>query len=353
MFNYYIGFGSSIQKEGGASRNNAIFNELKGQKLKSFLIADKGKIYLIINCIILNLHLIFLKKNYVYINYNIISLIFFGRKLAYTQLGKIYIKLILKNFVKNNNVYFEVNDLQYEQTLDLGLAVNHHYHIDSIVFNLENCNFIFASCEMKKYIEKKYKLENSNFVLINGGNVHNANDLKSNNSYLKFVYAGSLNRGRGIEKMIDCFKGKNNKLIIMGEGGEWINNYVKGYYNISYLGALDEDTAKKYVSSCDCGLIPYDSNLFYYNICFPAKASFYITSGIPFLSTPTKELKNHFSENEVYYSDFDSWEYFISNNINSKDILTKKLQIDKIKNHFSWNSLVKKLLLDINSNQIL
>ena len=81
---------------------------------------------------------------------------------------------------------------------------------------------------------------------------------------------------------------ENLQLYLMGTGGEWIHPEKK---NITCLGSLEEETAHRFVSLCDVGLIPYDETRLYYHLAYPTKLSFYLTAGIPFLSTPVEEIR--------------------------------------------------------------
>lgn len=197
---------------------------------------------------------------------------------------------------------------------------------------------------------KKYTIDPiDTTVCINGGNtLLNSSEFKYEdiiNSFdMVYVYAGTLNKGRQIEELISLFpKLKYIKLVLIGEGGEWIKDFTK-QQNIHYLGALEESEAHELVSKCDVGLIPYASDRFYYNLAFPTKLSFYITAGITFLSTDVQEVKNI---NEDYHfgiiENFQNW-HNIFKVLTRDDIEFLKLKVRKHRSEFYWqNTFDKKI----------
>ena len=95
------------------------------------------------------------------------------------------------------------------------------------------------------------------------------------------------------------------------------------------------------VSSCDIGLIPYNQKGFYYNICYPTKASFYITAGIPFISTQLAELKNEFLNQKVcIFADFTDWSLVLKN-LSNEEIQQLKENVNKISSHYTWENLIE------------
>ena len=247
-----------------------------------------------------------------------------------------------------NELVFDIADLPYEQAIDLDLPIPYYYQeIERKIFNLP-AKFIFASYSMRSYACNKFQLPIDNTsVCINGGLVLSKEILKVNNHLIdkekvNFVYAGTLNKGRGIMRVIEVFKNAPDvNLTLLGEMGEWINN-IKPADNIRYLGPIDERIAHSLVSLFDVGIVPYDSQKLYYNIAYPTKLSFYITAGITFLSTDVSEVK---IINEKYKMGFvypiEDWNHEILK-LKKDEVLNKKKIILKYKEEFYWDVIFEK-----------
>ena len=344
----YFGYMKSEIDDGGSSRNSVIWKDFKEKKFLSVNIYSKNKlIKLLKSCMIIFL-LSVLRNKKIIIHYTLIPSMFISNFFKYKSYKNFCMRL-LKKCIKKNKIIFEINDLPYEQAIDLEIELHDYWlEIETIIFNSPTSKYIFASYTMKDYIIEKYKIKKENVeVLINGGGVLNkellltAKKYINENDKIKYIYAGSLNKGRQIEELIEIFQEKTNvELYLIGIWGEWIKD--KGN-NIIYLGNFEESMAHAIVHSCDVGIIPYDENRFYYNLCYPTKASFYITAGIPFLCTNLKELKNIFEKKNVsWFKNIGEWQKQIEI-IDEKKVKEKKENIKYIKNDFLWNSLVKKI----------
>jgi glycosyltransferase involved in cell wall biosynthesis len=198
---------------------------------------------------------------------------------------------------------------------------------------------------MKDYALKKYELNPQNVrVCINGGplllnlNISSQYLFTSSNK-IKFVYAGTLNRGRQIENMINIFsKNRNVELVLLGKDGEWIKN-IPCSDNLHYLGPQDEFVAHYITSLCDIGLIPYDNSRSYFNIAYPTKLSFYLTAGIPFLSTPVSESISIFKKFEIgFIEEIENWASFIES-LTLKLLKDQKKQAALVGEEFNWDAI--------------
>ncbi|PIF60669.1 hypothetical protein [Flavobacterium sp. 11] len=342
---YYIGHFLEGFNDGGQSRNKA-FREYFTQKDALVLPVYSSNPFVRFAFLLSILRImLFSKDNEFFIHQGTLIVLFPIPILKYDWIRTLVFKLM--EYTSNrNDVTIEVNDLPYEQAKDLELVVQEIYKIfQDKLYNLKNTKYIFASHEMGKYINDKFKLNYE--VIINGSNeikyFSNSEPLHNcfSSAETKFVYAGGLNKGRQIEALISKFNNRKEILILMGEWGEWMLDYGLSD-NIFYLGKFQEDYAHYLISKCDVGIIPYDESRFYYNICYPTKASFYITAGIPFLSTPLLELKNVFEGSEmVFFVPFDSWNIFIDNFDKSR-LFEIKEKVNKEKHKFYWKDLLSK-----------
>jgi hypothetical protein len=345
---YYIGHIIRDLNDGGQSRNRVFYNFYKQKDYKFLNVYNKNKFIRFFFIFRFLLLLIRSKNCTFFIHQNSLQLIFFKPILNSFFLRNLFF-FFLKENLKSNIVTIEVNDLIFEQSIDLGLDVNYSYKkFQKSLFGLKNCCFIFASKKMKEYVCLEYNLdENRGKVIVNGANELNL-DLGGGDKFsweksknCKFVYAGTLNKGRQIEELICLFEKSNDILVLLGSGGDWIRNFGLPK-NIFYLGDYKENIAQLIVSKCDVGLIPYDSSKFYYNLCFPTKISFYLVSGITVLSTPLDELRFHFEGCDfVNFVKFEDWAKVIDN-ISFKNLVIEQKSLVKIYgDKFIWTNLLK------------
>ncbi|MCH5138450.1 hypothetical protein JMF89_14740 [Clostridiaceae bacterium UIB06] len=265
------------------------------------------------------------------------------------SIANLYIELV-KFAAKNNNIIFDISDIKYEQVIDLNINVNNIEKIKRFENNFFRlpAKFIFAAYSMREYACKKYLLDIENTdVCINGG-IENTYSITSplekyiEKNKINYIYAGTLNKGRQIEEMISNFpNSEKHNLLLLGSEGEWINNYGLPR-NIKYLGGIEEKEAHYLASKCDIGLIPYDESKLYYNIAYPTKLSFYITAGIPFLSTAVNEVKRINQKYGIgFTNEISNWSNVI-NNITLEQIEDIKTKISNIKEEFYWNTIFSK-----------
>lgn len=244
----------------------------------------------------------------------------------------------LKKACKNNRIIIDICDLKYEQAIDLDLDKERRETIKEVENKLFgfDCYYIFASTSMMEYARKKYSIQNEKcFVIDNGSSlVSEQTEFDIDDRKINLIYSGTLNKGRNISKMLECVSENNNVVLYLcGTGGEWIENSK----NIRYLGALEEKVAHYIVSQCDLGLIPYDETRQYYHIAYPTKLSFYITAGIPFLSTDVKEVRNIQKKYNIgYISEISNWQDIIANKDKSQ-INAEKTKARNIQNEFTWD----------------
>lgn len=340
---YYITLLKDDVSEGGQSRTTAFLSYFKNRNwniINVFSLNNLGRI----KSMCKNIPLLFLLKNKtIFIHIDALMFLFSITLLNKPAFRNKFVSLLIR-LSKRNKVIIEVNDLPYEQAIDVGFAIVDLYkYFQDGVFSVKNIRFIFASDEMKKYTSQKFHLKNVD-TIINGSNLLNESILIpdfewQNASEMKCIYAGTLNQGRGIEDLLNLFRSHPNIiLVLMGTSGEWLldQNLPE---NVKYIGSYPEKIAHKIVSTCDLGIIHYDASKFYYNLCYPTKASFYIAAKIPFLSTPLTELKSHFANTEgTYFIDFDKWGAFLET-ITQEELIKAKTSISRIYNSFTWPHL--------------
>jgi glycosyltransferase involved in cell wall biosynthesis len=356
----YFGYRSIATSEGGQARNNAFWKTLnKLRDWKAFNIFSKTPLKRKMNMIKYYIYLFFLKKNIILIHQTCLYSLFYVNNKQFAEKWLLITKYILNRLSKRNSLFIEVNDLFYEQAKDLCLNIDDFIlNFQKIIYEIKNASYIYASHEMRHYAQLTYCESKSSFVAINGAPKLFANQaltlriievkkLLESSDLIKFVYAGSLNDGRQICDLIEVFINiKNATLILIGSDGDWISNSILPM-NVKYLGGFDEDVAQVIVSYCDVGVIPYSEDVFYYNLCYPTKASFYLSAGIPILSTPLVELKNVLSETETtYFLPLKDWDRFVMN-INKEYIDVMKKKVTTIQERFYWDEIIMNLIHSI------
>lgn len=329
--------------EGGLSRNIALMIWIQNN------IKDLVEIKLSNNRLINMLNVIYIllssRKAKLIFQYPSVGMPLFNKSLVGKVVSWVFVKSV-EISLKFNSVIFDVSDLKYDQSRDFGThsdIIQRMKVVEVKLFGTDS-KFIFASFSMQDFACKKYNILRENTeVLINGGNISQhdfSEEFNINQKKVNFVYAGTLNKGRNIDKMIKQFPNSDNiHLYLMGTDGDWIIKEKIGN-NISYLGAYPEEEAHEVVKMCDIGLIPYDNNKEYFNIAYPTKLSFYVTAGISFLSTPVNEvLKIKSKYNIGFVEEIDNWAKFC-NGLDKKNIKNDKDKVEKIKRHFTWDNII-------------
>lgn len=338
--------------EGGFSRNAAIHSFfINNTNAKVYGFEKFGVLSKIIDMFRILYLLIFLKGKVILINSMLLRGLFISIKITNYKLFNYLLLYLLKFSSSNNKIYIEVNDLPIEQSACLSLDNICTPFQDNILFCNKRLFYVFASQKMMEYVKSKYKIPNDNCsVLLNGGRFFKIekNNHAVLNRPLRFIYAGTLNPGRGIEWLLSNFSKSSHELHLIGDGGKWLENNPNIAPNIFYYPPLSDDKLQKFIIKFDCGIIHYDESKFYYNICFPSKASMYVASGLPFLSTNLSELKYHFFSSQIFIPALE-WANFLSSTEAYELINKSKIKTQNIATSFTWDVLLSDWLSKIKS----
>ena len=261
---------------------------------------------------------------------------------------KLYLMSLAWMIRHGNEIIFDISDIKYEQAIDLeldNLDMEQTRLFEQDLFRIGQ-KYIFASHAMRAYAAEKHSIpwENTE-VCVNGGYLADPeplSDISLPKDRLRFVYAGTLNKGRMIEQMIDAFPECTDKaMILLGISGDWIPDYLKtrGRTNILYLGAFEEQIARRIVAGCHVGLIPYDDSRPYYNIAYPTKLSFYIAAGVPYLATPVAEILRVQEKHDMgYTAPIREWGALFTS-ITAEALSAKKQTVAQHRMDYTWNSI--------------
>jgi hypothetical protein len=352
--NFYIKHFSGIVSEGGAVRNDAFYQHFRLlSNVRIMDLTSTNIFYRIICTIKFIFYFSFRRNDYIYMHIAAIFVLF-PTILFQLGMGGLIFKLI-GQLSKRHTLHIEVNDLPFEQSRDLQLPNFSYYSsFQEKLFKLKNVKFDFASYGMRNYVIEKYHLKpDQGQVILNGSDQLMDFDpsiytslLGKNSNKLKYVYVGTLNKGRQIEDLIRVFETSPHELFLLGPGGEWINDTLKSQdiENIRYLGVFSDSMALQISSLCDVGVIPYDESRFYYNMCYPTKVSFYLAAGLPILSTRLKETQQVIKDKNVaWFLPIGVWRDIIASN-DRENIMILKQNVLLYRTHFYWNYLLKELI---------
>ena len=346
----YIGYNTGSSKEGGMSRNNAFLQHARERKYKLVNVYTKNLLLRCFKIIYVLTTSLFWRDKQIFIHLGSIFLLF-PKQILKFNLGRKLVHNWLENLSNKNLITLEINDLPYEQAIDLNLKIEPFYEdFQRLIFDPQNnLRYIFASQGLRDYAIATYGIRIINTqVILNGApqlsDKPNFKDSLFKNlkkERIKFVYAGTLQKGRGVDVLLNIFKESQNYLILLGEGGEWITSL--GCENIINLGAYDESIALEIVSYCDLGVVHYDDSKLYYNICYPTKYSFYIVAGLPILSTQLKEGMRVLTDDDIAeFLPISQWVDYV-NCVKHSDIEFRKGNVLNVRDQFLWKNILKEL----------
>lgn len=138
---------------------------------------------------------------------------------------------------------------------------------------------------------------------------------KGNSKFQTLLYTGSLNRRRGIVRLLESFKlikSKSTRLVITGRGDEEkrVLDAVAGDGRIKYLSLLDSQEARLHViRNSDILLNPHDTSVSDVRYIFPSKLGEYLASGRIVVSTPMLSMEK-FPLEHMVISESESIENF-------------------------------------------
>jgi len=109
-----------------------------------------------------------------------------------------------------------------------------------------------------------------------------------------FLYQGALNRGRGIEMILETFRLLDRKSVIIFMGYGVLENHIKKYtqeYDNIYLHeAVSPSRLLPYTSSADFGISLIEDSCLSYRYCLPNKMFEYIMVGLPVIVSNLPEM---------------------------------------------------------------
>jgi glycosyltransferase involved in cell wall biosynthesis len=208
---------------------------------------------------------------------------------------------------------------------------------------------IVVSPSIGKWYESKYGV--SNVVVIR--NTPEASNSKVRNSVFNekfqiskdsmiFIYQGVVNKGRGIELLINVFSeiAADKHLVIMGYGPlvDFVKEAERNSSNIHFLVAVLPSEIFYYTSGADVGLSIIENISLSYYYCLPNKLFEYLHSGLPVIVSDFPDMSAIINEYNCGWITGVSEKELLStiNSICSEDLLEKSKGVVNVQKEIHW-----------------
>ena len=222
-------------------------------------------------------------------------------------------------------------------------------HVDSI---------IVVSDSIAEWYQNQYNLKEVHVIR----NVPYSQDIKTKNSTdlkrklniqdneILYIYQGALDRGRGIEILLNVFSHLNKKkhIVFMGYGvlEDEVKKYEKNFSNIHFQPAVKPDDVKYYTASADAGISLIENTCLSYQYSLPNKMFEYISCGLPLIVSDFPDMGKIVDENKCGWSvpvEKNSVAELIEN-ISEQELGERRKNVLKCKDKFGWHQEEEKLL---------
>ena len=118
-----------------------------------------------------------------------------------------------------------------------------------------------------------------------------------------FLYQGGLDKGRGVEMLLEAFRdlGGANAIVFMGYGPleETIKEYALAHQGIYFHPAVSPDVLLDYTSSADFGISFIENACKSFAYCLPNKMFEYLMAGLPVIVSNLQEMKKVVEKNGI------------------------------------------------------
>lgn len=193
---------------------------------------------------------------------------------------------------KRFGIVIDIMDLPVYQYQDLGFELEMRPEalkkFDRFIFSRADVLWV-CSGSIARIINQDYDIDAFRMIVVLNGYQAQQSQPDFEDGQLKLAYAGTLNRERGLEPVFDNLLGcpGNFQINLCGLSGEWIGQKYSDP-RLVYHGAITDSAARKVLSGCNLGLIPYPERG-YYHLAFATKLAFYLGMGMPVLCSDVIE----------------------------------------------------------------
>jgi len=256
--------------------------------------------------------------------------------------------VVLKNSTGAKLIY-DAHELETERAGLYGVKQKIAKMLEKLLIKYVD-NTIVVGDLIAGWYKKEYHLNNV-YVIRNVPLLNTVATVKSNllrkefnipDDDIIFIYQGIINKGRGIEIMIETFsKVANNKhLVVMGFGPleNKIIEATKRYANIHFMPAVKPQEIPLYTSGADVGLFMVENIGLSYYWCLPNKLFEYLYCDLPVIASDFPEIKNIIDTYNCGWTREPSIDNLIAivNSTNKSDILSKKTRLKELQNNINW-----------------
>jgi glycosyltransferase involved in cell wall biosynthesis len=170
-------------------------------------------------------------------------------------------------------------------------------------------------------------------------------------SHLIFIYQGVVNKGRGIEMLIEAFKttSVDKHLVIMGYGPlvHLVKESEASFSNIHFMPAVPPSEIVYYTSAADVGISMIENVSLSYYYCLPNKFFEYIQCGLPQVVSAFPDMSgiiNHYDCGWTCSPSPSSFKSFLDS-ISCEEISKRRDGVAKAKAVLNWETESSKLRL--------
>src|ERR1700743_1627940 len=145
--------------DGGLSRSSAFYEYYKNKDANALNVFYKNKFKRAFVILYVIKIFFFSKNKTIFIHQGTILFLFPKPLLKYHLFFNALFKL-LQRASNRNRLIVEVNDLPYEQAIDLELTIDDlDRQLEEALYTIKNCFYIFASHQMNGYVKEKFKIK--------------------------------------------------------------------------------------------------------------------------------------------------------------------------------------------------
>ncbi|MDE9428666.1 hypothetical protein [Xenorhabdus bovienii] len=143
--------------------------------------------------------------------------------------------------------------------------------------------------------------------------------LKSNNKKI-IIYAGSIQKGRNLEKIASQLAtSENHHLILIGHNKNCSTEYFNAMRNVSFLGQLPRKQVNYFYDQADIGLLQYENEPLNTKLCAPVKLWEYLYFKLNIISNSNYAMQTE-------------WKMYVDDFYETEEDLMKILSVSEYKN---------------------
>lgn len=172
------------------------------------------------------------------------------------------------------------------------------------------CNYD-AYIFLSNYMNQKINIHSKPWCLIEGIYHDNATNFTSFPKSKAVMYAGTINRNLGIDKLVEGFKKTKNpdiELWLFGKGDfeKELKEMISDDNRIKYFGFMKHDEILEYERKCSLLINTRNPKDEYTKLSFPSKTMEYLASGTPFMTTKLECYPSEYDDYLLYIDEYDT-----------------------------------------------